>query len=651
MDKFFASMNIKGGVNFPSLPTTYGDDLSYLEVVSKLCKLVNELIEQCNLNTDDKIKLEQKCEKYINEIQLGDKTTRDILNDILQWTNEHQNVLDITEDINKLYNNIKDNKADLEVTNARIDTITKLEQGSTTGDAELTDIRNMTNGTSASTAGEAVRQQYTTLDNKIKIMNEGITYIKRLINKNTMQIIDKTYPSIWGHYTRIETVYCYKINVNEGEKYFYNGYYVWEIAPYAIEDSQGNIIKIGGAKQNHGVTKKFSDYINIPAKASKLVICSATMKNDNETENAEFLLEKLIPTPISQNILNYKIDGIGEYKSVTYPVSKGFINLRGEFHNNEGSKSTDFIYINDFTKLYITAKAQYETRIITIYDDCKNIIGSKGYNEVDNVQVTLWNRKEISSEEILKEYPQAKFIRICSYEYSLSIYERKGTVEEGIRKLNGKKWVALGDSLTDLKTLGESTKNYTNYVADLLNLEMVNGGIGGTGYVADNSGYSKPFYRRITEDIYKDVDIVTIFGSFNDLYMPNFSVGDETSSDLNTLYGAFKKTINNILSINPDVIIGIISPTPWQSANKFDTSCEFYNTSKEYVNALRNISSIYGLPFLDLYSESNLRPWNSDFRNKYYRKPDDGTHPNGEGHKKYIVPKILKFVESLILNI
>ena len=486
------------------------------------------------------------------------------------------------------------------------------------------------------------------VDRKI---NDGPNYIKRIINKNSMEKKEKTCTSIWGRLDKLDTTNCYEISVKEGEKYYYSGYIIWEIAPYLIEDRQGNIIETGGDKKSHSDTQKFSGYINIPFNGYKLIICS-TKKKDNSECEAEFLLEKLIPKPFSEEyIMNYKYDGIGEYKNVTYPVNNGFIDLRGEFHNNEGSKSTDFIYINDFTKLYITAKAQYDTRIITIYDDCKNLIGSKGYNEVDNSKVTIWNKKEISSEEILKEYPQVKFIRICSYEATLSIYERKGTVEEACKKLKGKKWVALGDSITDLKTLGESTKNYTNYVADLLNLEMVNVGDSGTGYVADNSGYSKPFYGRITEDIYKEADVITIFGSFNDLYMSNFSVGNETSTDLNTLYGSFKKTIDNILSINPDVIIGIISPTPWQSANRFDRTCNFYDKSKEYVNALKNISSIYGLPFLDLYSKSNLRPWNSDFRSKYFRTPEDGTHPNTEGHKKYITPKVLKFIESLISNI
>ena len=407
-------MQYTSNINVKELLQQHNEDFVYLQKQLELltgvdCKELPQKLADLQALFMEKTK---QCEQLVgklslledwNEIKISEKQNK-------------QGIKDCNSKISKL-NYDKAGKKEVDIINSRLDTFTKLQEGSTTADAELTDIRNMTNGRSATTAGEAVRQQYTTLDNKIKILNDGISYIKRLINKNTMQIIGKTYPSIWGNFTKIESLDCYKINVIEGEKYYYSGYYVWEITPYAIEDSQGNIIEIGCEKQSHGVTKKFSDYITIPAKASKLVICSAKKKNDNECENGEFLLEKLIPTPISENIMNYKYDGIGEYKNVVYPVSNGFINLRGQFYNNESSKSTDYIYINDFTKLYITAKAQYETRIITIYDDCKNLIGSMGYNASDNVQVTLWNKKEISSEEILKEYPQAKFIRICSYEY------------------------------------------------------------------------------------------------------------------------------------------------------------------------------------------------------------------------------------------
>ena len=49
--------------------------------------------------------------------------------------------------------------SDLEIERKRIDNIAKLSSGSTTGDAELIDIRTMTDGTTAANAGTAVRTQ------------------------------------------------------------------------------------------------------------------------------------------------------------------------------------------------------------------------------------------------------------------------------------------------------------------------------------------------------------------------------------------------------------------------------------------------------------------------------------------------------------
>ena len=62
-----------------------------------------------------------------------------------------------------------------EVLKSRIDTIASLPEGSTTGDAELQDIRVKADGTTATSAGNAVREQFSELKSDLGNIRFSIT--------------------------------------------------------------------------------------------------------------------------------------------------------------------------------------------------------------------------------------------------------------------------------------------------------------------------------------------------------------------------------------------------------------------------------------------------------------------------------------------
>ena len=77
--------------------------------------------------------------------------------------------------INDLQSQINDNANNIAVQKARIDTFTTLASGSTTGDAELIDIRVKADGTTATSAGNAVREQISELKGDLGNLRFSIT--------------------------------------------------------------------------------------------------------------------------------------------------------------------------------------------------------------------------------------------------------------------------------------------------------------------------------------------------------------------------------------------------------------------------------------------------------------------------------------------
>ena len=70
------------------------------------------------------------------------------------------------------------NTTNIAVQTARIDTIATLPSGSTTADAELIDIRVKADGTSASSAGNAVREQVSDLKSALSITNKSLVVLQ-----------------------------------------------------------------------------------------------------------------------------------------------------------------------------------------------------------------------------------------------------------------------------------------------------------------------------------------------------------------------------------------------------------------------------------------------------------------------------------------
>jgi hypothetical protein len=70
---------------------------------------------------------------------------------------------------------------------------------------------------------------------------------------------------------------------------------------------------------------------------------------------------------------------------------------------------------------------------------------------------------------------------------------------------------------------------------------------------------------------------------------------------------------------------------------------------QNYADLIKEIGYIRGIPVLDLFNCSNLRPWDATNRTVYYNEngvQDGGTHPNSAGHK-LIASQFDTFIHSI----
>lgn len=300
--------------------------------------------------------------------------------------------------------------------------------------------------------------------------------------------------------------------------------------------------------------------------------------------------------------------------------------------------------VNPMTNYKIFASSMYQATPVTLWDEKNNFIKYMG---VINNGGTSENREQIIE---LQTPLNCKYIKVqCTqnnYESINGIY--KATYELILKKkFDGVKWGAMGDSLTDYRTLinQENKDNYVKFVSDWLGLTSDNLGEGGTGYWAGKD-WEMNFPKKAEHLKSNYYDIITIFGSFNDNHIStNYTLGNIDDNTEETLYGCMNKTLENIYKSNPNAIVGIILPTPWSTwNNRYKPHSQY---CKEYINAIIEFAKYNSLPYLDLFNQSNIRFWDNEFRKKYSLN-NDGVHPLSDAHLKFIAPKIKNFIESLI---
>lgn len=218
----------------------------------------------------------------------------------------------------------------------------------------------------------------------------------------------------------------------------------------------------------------------------------------------------------------------------------------------------------------------------------------------------------------------------------------------------GKRWIALGDSLTEKNSLAKTS--YYDYAVDDLGCVVENYGKSATGY--KEAGPFEPFYERVAQMDLANTDCVTVFGSFNDLGK-GFELGTAEDETTDTIGGCMNQTMQRLVDGNPQMAVGIVTPTRWLTGFGFtkDGKMDWHLITREecdaYVQLLKDVAARHGLPVLDLYNEFSVDPDNEEHQKLYYGEGDAKdpmfVHPNSEGHK-LMYPLWREFIIGLMTD-
>ncbi|MCC4467097.1 SGNH/GDSL hydrolase family protein, partial [Limosilactobacillus reuteri] len=446
-----------------------------------------------------------------------------------------------------------------------------------------------------------------------------------------------------------DTYYSDAIPVTPGEVYLVNGTTYFDARTVILWDAKENIVGyFPQSLTDKELDSKQAFMFAIPQGAVTMYINTKKgngnerhlykVKNFNRVQNAT--------TDFVSSVVNGKQAKYQQVK-LTKCNNDGYWQYQYGYYQSDPTGENKIvgykqITVKPFETYRIKGNSYFEANLYNIYDYAGRLIESFPNNNLDT---------RFYDQTFTVPYNGA-FLKINQHKDGPEVTLEKVVEWHDKSPIANKKWVAIGDSWTAANTLGNTVANYTNYVADRLGVTMINAAIGGTGYVAQNGNYEDQFYNR---QIPADGDAYTILGSFNDVFVDGFKFGDVGDTDKLSLWGGMKATLDHIWSIKDNAVVGIIAPGPWgafnpQNENNWDKlNMKANEVGEQYVSTMKKFADYYSLPFLDLYHQSGLRPWDASFVAKYYHgtSDTDNTHPNTNGHKLF-ASKIADFVNKLL---
>lgn len=553
LDESQGSSNVKVSIQNDGTYTNYSTQLhygyyvhgfSYTKGIARyengVFILPREAFEQYGLLNLSVLLVSSDEELMTNQVQfiVKDAPRGDMVIDDIQ--SAQQQVLQLVQTtLDQYAHTINLNKNEIAVLKSRMDSFTSLQQGSTTGDAELIDGRVGYDGKTYENIGGAIRGQVSQLSDEIDDFTE--VRINNYINDDCVQ---SNLYNVSNSYVANESAFSLIVPIMEN-----------------IED------------------KTYTIY----HKSTNRNRWSAIVCKDIPNEESSYSQEEY--TTINANSVQVKVPS--GYKYIYLWLYWGAITneIKNEILNN----------------LYVVEGDSFD-------------------ENVKNLPKKTWliSKKGLSDELKHKIYGS---------------------------KIKGKKILFFGDSFT------AGYNRYHQYIAKRTECINLNYGLSGSAVTPTTDQYTENFLQRISGLPTDNIDLIVLWGGINDSWVLSTNrrqlgtIDDIYTDDNITVYGAFKKLCEDLITKYPNIPIIALLPPKIIDNNQSYAHARNINTIAEMEKV---VYTTYGIPQLDMRSESGistLEPHKKLYNNES-TSTDDGfdMHWNAKAHEKisYVVQQFIE---------
>lgn len=603
-----------------------------------------ELIEQVNTLTTNQFNedwgvLENRINTTLETQNTNIQNIQNEQNELETNTNNTVNTQNTKiNSIQTQQNNLASNQTNLAnqqtTLSNRMDTFTRLSEGSTTGDAELQDIRVGANGTTYDTAGNAVRGQYSQLKEDLDNVISNLLLYKDV----SISVKQGYYSKVNGDFYPNNAWNCTELPCVYGERYSVDVYVRGSsVMPVALfKNASGQLIGNTGEISTDSALYNYE--IKIPKNATKICITTEVANG-----NVPFKVRKLDYINLKP-LINFKnVDLTGK-------LTKGYYSAGQVFDNEDWQFATIDCDDGEIFNIDTFIKGSSKFPVAYYFDENDKLVGDSGKYSID---ISLYDYEFIIPSGV-------KRIRVHNYVKNNSVALKISRYSKYKDKypLHGKRCLFLGDSIVAQEVSWRDTFVDITKVEQVLCTAIAGAHLcdyedtvlDGTTFTGHGNTICNQVTRILNEKP-KDIDIIFIMAGTNDTEISYEELnGDVTQFteqnvyiDIDTLNrtridGSMRWISEKLYTLYPNATIFFATPI------QANSQIRWTGRMLAFSDYMKKVGSFLSVPIIDATRRSGIygRYENYYTNGKYLA---DGLHPNELGKKK-----LGKFYASEVLN-